>query len=66
MNRLVPDCAPQILVLAWADNRKDLEVVWKLLSQVLHHPRQDGAAGADLRPLPSADCRSPPLAAAPS
>ena len=24
----------QILVLAWAENRKDLEVVWKLLSQV--------------------------------
>lgn len=27
--------ALQILVLAWADNRKDLEVVWKLLSQVI-------------------------------
>ena len=32
----------QILVLAWADNRKDLEVVWKVLSQVCLAYRADG------------------------
>lgn len=32
----------QILVLAWADNRKDLEVVWKLLSQFCLAYRGDG------------------------
>lgn len=31
-----------ILVLAWADNRKDLEVVWKVLSQVCLAYRCDG------------------------
>ena len=37
--------ALQILVLAWAENRKDLEVVWKLLSQV---PRSSpGVRAAD-------------------
>jgi len=29
-------------VLAWADNRKDLEVVWKLLSQMCLAYRGDG------------------------
>lgn len=33
---------PQVLVLAWADNRKDLEVVWKVLSQVCLAYRSDG------------------------
>lgn len=32
----------QILVLAWAGNRKDLEVVWKTLSQVCLAYRADG------------------------
>ena len=35
-------CDVQILVLAWADNRKDLEVVWKVLSQVCLAYRADG------------------------
>jgi hypothetical protein len=35
-------CGTQILVLAWADNRKDLEVVWKVLSQVCLAYRADG------------------------
>ena len=35
-------CGVQILVLAWADNRKDLEVVWKVLSQVCLAYRADG------------------------
>lgn len=32
----------QVLVLAWAENRKDLEVVWKLLSQLSLAFRGDG------------------------
>ena len=27
-------CAAQYLILAWAENRKDIEVIWKQLSQV--------------------------------